>query len=381
MGMSHRERVTRALSHEETDRVPIDFGGSHETGIQTDAYAALLEHLGFEPEELDGWTRGDEATITPSERVLRHFDIDVRGVDARLEAVDARRMVDETTAIDGWGVTWKRADRTAPYMNVRGPLQHLDEPSPSDLDSLPWPAADDPANVRGLRDRLERMCNETDYALVLRLRNVGTFYLAQRLRGFAEYLEDLLVNTAFAEALQERATDMVCAFAGTALGEVGDLIDGVSYGDDQGMQTQALMNPDLYRSIVKPYHARFLETVHSNTDAPVILHSCGAIYSLLGDLIDAGVDVINPVQVNAAGMDPERLKREFGDDICFWGGIDTQRVMPEGSPAEVAEEVRRRIGDLGRGGGYVLTAVHNIRAEVPPENVVAMYETARAGEV
>jgi uroporphyrinogen decarboxylase len=277
---------------------------------------------------------------------------------------------------DGWGVVWKRSDASSPYMNVRGPLQHLDVPSSADLEPLPWPDGDYADSVDGLRPRLQQMRDETDFALVLRLQTAGSFYLGQRLRGFSEYLQDLILNPGFVEELQERATAMVCAFASAVVGEVGDLIDGVSFGDDLGTQTQPMMSPELYRKMQKPYHARFVETIHRHTDAKVILHSCGAIRPLLGDLIDCGVQVINPVQVNAAGMDPGELKRDFGDDLSFWGGIDTQRVLPTGSPEDVVGEVRSRIGDLGRGGGYVLAAVHNIRAEVPPENVVAMYDTA-----
>lgn len=376
MATTHRERVRRALNHEATDRTPVDFGGSHETGIQADAYARLLKHLGLAPELPQDWRSGDEATVTPSETVLKRFDIDVRGVDARIQAVDSRRQVDSLTAVDGWGVVWQRASVTSPYINVRGPLQALDSPSVSDIGALPWEAADRGRDIEGLRERLERFRSETDFALVVRLRNCGTLYLAQRLRGFAEYLEDLLINRAFAEALQERATGMVCAFAEAVLVEVGDLVDGVSFGDDLGMQTQTLLSPKLYRQMIKPYHARFVGTIHRHTDAKVILHSCGAIRPLLGDLIDCGVDVINPVQVSAEGMDPTELKRNYGKNLSFWGGIDTQRVLPFGSPAEVADEVRRRMADLGQNGGYVLTAVHNIRAEVPPENIVAMYDTA-----
>lgn len=377
MGITHRERVRMALNHEETDRVPLDFGGSHETGIQADVYARLLEILGFEPENPAGRDGGTEATVVPSEKVLRHFDIDVRGVEAKIGSVDARRMIDEHTAMDGWGVTWSRADAASPYINIKGPLQQLDDPTIADVESLPWPVADDPQNIAGLRDQLEKLRAETDYALVIRLRNVGVLYLGQRVRGFAEFLTDLLTGSGFADALLERGTDMACAFARTVLTEVGDLVDGVSFADDLGIQTQPMMSPALYRSGIKPYHKRLVETIHRHTGARVILHSCGAIRPLLGDLIDCGVDVINPVQVNATGMDPAGLKRDFGDDLSFWGGIDTQRVMPNGSPAEVADEVRRRIGDLGRGGGYTLAAVHNIRADVPAENVVAMYETAR----
>jgi uroporphyrinogen decarboxylase len=373
---THRDRVLAALNHEETDRTPVDFGGSHETGIQADAYAALLECLGFEPEDADKREDGEEATIIPSERVQARFDTDVRGVSVMIEAVDGRKMIAENTAQDGWGVIWKRSDPASPYINVKGPLQDLIDPTPEDVERLPWPDATAPAITAGLRAQFQKMRDETDYALVVRLRNVGGLYLAQRFRGFGEYLEDLLMYPAFAQALQERCADMVCKFSESVLKEVGDLVDTVSWADDLGMQTQPLMRPALYRSAIKPYHRQLVETIHANTDAKVTLHSCGSINSILGDLIDCGVNVINPVQVNATHMNAADLKREFGKALCFWGGIDTQQVMPFGSPDDVVREVRAKRGDLGAGGGWVVAAVHNIRAEVPPENVIAMYDTA-----
>jgi len=381
MGITHRERVCTALSHRETDRVPLDFGGSHDTGINIHAYRALVRHLGLDEEEPAAWKSGATEVVTPGETVLRHFDIDVRGEEAHIRDVDSATMLDENTFRNGWGIISRRANATAPFMIVRGPLQHLDDPKPSDVDSLPWPEGDDVADVAGLRGRYERLRNETDYALVVKLRNIGAFNLAQRLRGFTEFLEDLIVNPAFAEALHERLTDLFCRFAAQVMGEVGDLVDGVSFADDLGIQTQPLLGPDLYRSAVEAHHARLVATIHASTDARVIMHSCGSIRALLGDLIECGVDVINPVQVNAADMDTKELKREFGKDLCFWGGIDTQKVLPYGSPADVAGEVRRRIADLAPGGGYVLTAVHNIQKEVPPENIAAMYETALAAPV
>jgi uroporphyrinogen decarboxylase len=196
------------------------------------------------------------------------------------------------------------------------------------------------------------------------------------MRGFTEILEDLLIHRTFVEALLQRTTDVICGIADAVLAEVGDLIDAITIADDLGFQTQPYMAPDLYRSLVKPHHARVADSIHRGTDAKFVLHSDGSIYSLIPDLIEAGVDVINPVQVSATGMDPENLKREFGEDLCFWGAIDTHRLLPFGSPSEVAEGVRRTIATLGAGGGYVLTSVHNIVAGVPPENVVAMFDTA-----
>ena len=375
MSISHRERVLMAMDHKETDRVPVDFGGGPATQIHPDAYSRLLAHLGFEEENLPVSHRGEGQVVAPSERVLERFDVDVRGVYTSEPDSSQRRLVDANSYIDEWGVTWNKSGPAAPYINVLGPLQQLDDPPASAVETIAWPVPDDPGRVRGLREQVQKLRAETDYAIVLNLPN-STFALCQRLRGFTEMFEDLLLNQAFATALEERVTDIICGIAELALGEVGDLVDGVSFGDDMGVQNQSFMSKELYRSMVKPHHARFVDTLHRLTDARVIMHSDGSIYELLPDIIDCGVQVLNPVQVSAGGMGPERLKREFGADLCFWGGVDTQHVLPFGSPSDVEAEVRKRLTDLGRGGGYVLASVHNIQAEVSPENVVAMFDTA-----
>ena len=377
MSLGHRERVIRALNHQETDRVPVDLGGGPATMIHPDAYEALLRHLGFPEEELVEGPAGEGQIVVPSERVLQRFDIDVRGFQLGGTRGAPNVKTGPTSYVDEWGVTWEKSAHTAPYINVHGPFQDLDEPDVKDLEPVRWPVGDDPDRIRGMREAMEHLRRTTDYAIVLNLPN-STFALSQRLRGFSELFEDLLLNQAFATGLQERVTDVICGMATVALRDVGDLIDGVSFADDMGIQTQSYMSRSLYRSMVKPHHARFVATLRALTRARIIMHSDGAIHELLPDLIDVGVEVINPVQVNAEGMDPERLKREFGADLCFWGGVDTQKVLPYGSPADVADEVRRRLTDLGRGGGYVLASVHNIQAEVPPENVVAMFDTALA---
>ena len=275
---------------------------------------------------------------------------------------------------DEWGVEWEKSDVLHPYINVLGPLQHISEPVAADVDSIEWPVPDDPGRIRGLRDKILAVREHTDHAVVLNLPN-STFALTQRVRGFVETLEDLLLHEAFAEAVQEKITDVICGIATLSLNEVGDLIDGVSFGDDMGVQNQSYMSADLYKKMVKPHHARFVEILHKHTDAKVITHSDGSIRELIPDFIDIGIDVINPVQVSATGMEPEDLNRDFGMDLAFWGGIDTQHVLPFGDANDVADAVRSRRNDLGKGGGFVQASVHNLQSEVPPENIVAMFET------
>jgi uroporphyrinogen decarboxylase len=176
--------------------------------------------------------------------------------------------------------------------------------------------------------------------------------------------------------LFDRAVDFFVEVTKRALAETAEFIDIAWFGDDVGGQRGLLLRPELYRRVVKPRHRRIVEAV-KRYGKKVAYHSCGSVYAILPDLIELGIDALNPVQVAAAHMDSARLKREFGRDLVFWGAIDTQRVLSQGTPAEVRDEVRRRLADLAPGGGYILCAVHNIQAEVPPENVAAMYAAAR----
>jgi uroporphyrinogen decarboxylase len=158
---------------------------------------------------------------------------------------------------------------------------------------------------------------------------------------------------------------------------VGDCIDVVVVSDDLGGENGPLISPELYRELVKPAQKKLWQFIKSNTEAYLFLHSCGSIYRFIPDLIEIGVDILNPIQVAAKDMDTRRLKDEFGDKLIFWGGIDTQRILPFGSPEDVESEVKKRIADMAPGGGYVLTAVHNIQAGVSPENICMMYDAAR----
>jgi uroporphyrinogen decarboxylase len=373
--MTHRERFVAALNHEETDGVPLDLGGGPVSQVHQTAYDDLLDLLGLEP--LEDAKEGQRLwqDVVPDERVLQRFDIDLRGMWTGQPDGRPDTLLGPLEYRDEWGVVYRKAHERGEWITDGCPLQHFDEPVPADLDSIEWPDPGDPGRVRGLREKAEQLRSETDLAIVLNLES-GPLGTAQRMRGFTEILEDLLIHKPFVEALFERTTDVICGIAAAVLGEVGDLIDAITIADDLGFQTQPYMAPDLYRSVVKPHHARVGDVIHRGTDAKFVLHSDGAISTLIPDLIEAGVQVINPVQVSAAGMDPVGLKREFGEDLCFWGGIDTHRLLPFGSPSEVAEGVRRTIGTLGAGGGYVLASVHNIVAGVPPENVVAMFDTA-----
>jgi uroporphyrinogen decarboxylase len=372
--MTHRERVLAALDHEETDRVPIDFGSCYATTIYFTAYERLKQYLGLEHATVIGRRLARCATI--DESVLRRFDVDTRFL--ALGAYDGdghSRELDEDGFVDELGAVWRKV-RDGPYLNVGGPF-YGERPTIADLEAYRWPDPDNPGYVRGLRERAKALREESGCAVVLNLPS-GVVHTGQWLRGFDDWLKDLYKNRVFALALMDDFTDWWVRLAENALLVAGDYVDVVNFGDDMGTQESTMFDPKIYRELVKPRQARMIAAIKSSSNAKVLLHSCGAVSTLFDDFIELGVDAITPDQVSARGMAPERLKTEFGERLAFWGGVDTQHVLPFGTADEVRAEVRRLIDILGLGGGFVLNSVHNIQAEVPPENVAAMFDEARS---
>ncbi len=371
--MSHRERVLRALNHQEPDRVPLDLGGTRSTSLVVECYERLNRHLGSaeRPRIFSKWLN----IAHPSEAMLRRFDIDTRSVGQG--APDGWQDTDapDGSYRDEWGVVRTKPAGSLYYDLTRAPL--AGDAEIADLRKYPWPDPHDPGRVRGLGESARRLRQETDYAVVLNMPG-GIVHQAQFLRGFEDWFADLIANPTFFSALMEKLADLWIEMARDELDAVADNMDLCFYGDDMAFQDGPMMSMELYRKMIKPHHRRLFGYIKSRTSAKLVYHTCGSVVHLIPDLIEIGVDALNPVQVSARGMDTRALKREFGKEIGFWGAVDTQRVLPFGSPQEVADEVRRRIGDLAAGGGYVLCAVHNIQADVPPESICAMYDAARA---
>ncbi|MBI3948409.1 MAG: hypothetical protein HY321_21020 [Armatimonadetes bacterium] len=250
--------------------------------------------------------------------------------------------------------------------------------SPEDVRRYPWPDPADPARFAGLRERAQA-ARDTGCAVILGGICAGLTEMSLWLRGFENFFTDLASDRPLAEAMLDLILETKVRYWERALAEVGDLVDIIQEADDLAMQQSLLMSPKVYRELIKPRQAVLF--AHIKKQAPVFtfFHSCGSVVGIIPDLIEVGVDILNPVQVSAAGMDTHALKRDFGRDIVFWGGgVDTQRVLPRGTPREVRDEVRRRLDDLAPGGGFVFNSVHNIQADVPPENILAMWQTVQA---
>jgi uroporphyrinogen decarboxylase len=245
-----------------------------------------------------------------------------------------------------------------------------------DIDDFDWPNPHDPGYSRGLRDKARYLYENTDYAIVAYLL-YNVIHLAQYLRGFEDWFMDFVENPELSARLHEKAADIGIQVAEHFLGAVGEYCQIVLFADDVAGQDGLMIRPESFKEIIRPQWKRMFDFLRNRTDAKLCLHCCGNIYDILDDIVEIGVEVVNPVQVSHPAMDTRRLKQDYGDRLVFWGSIDTQRVLPFGSPEDVEKEVKKRIDDLAPGGGFILAPVHCITSDVSPENIRAMFDTAR----
>ena len=376
--MTSRERLLKAMNHEIPDRVPIDLGGN-QTGIHKNAYRNLLRHLGL-PDEVEIMDAVQQLA-RPSEEVLRRFHVDTRYVAAgpastwkggivRTER-DGRIWHDLT---DEFGVRWSMPDDQPLYMDIT--LHPLASATTKDVRDYPWPKGDDPGRFAGLRERALRLRTETPYAVVAGISGV-VYETCWYMRGLEQWFCDLLTDPEFCAAMLDQTLKFWLDWFRLFLDEAGDVVDVIMIGDDLAGQDGPLFNPKIYRSLVKPRHKRLVEYIRSRTRAKIWYHTCGSCAPYIPDLLDNGIDALNPVQTSARDMDPAELKRRFGRELVFWGGgCDAQRILSRGTPAEVAAAVRRSLAAFMPGGGYVFNSIHNIQGEVRPENIVALFDTA-----
>jgi uroporphyrinogen decarboxylase len=283
----------------------------------------------------------------------------------------AKRLPDGSF-YDEYDILWKKL--AYDYSPAEPPLAGS---TVEDLGKATWPDPYDPKRVEGLREGARKLYEETDYAIVADIMCRGPFELAVKLRGYEQFLVDLYSDPRFAVALLEKITDTIVALWAVYLDAVGDYVQVVCQGDDVGMQTNLFISPEMYRMFIKPCHRSIYDFIHSKTEAKIFMHSCGSIYDIIPDLIEIGVDVLNPVQYGAAKMDRARLKKEFGKELCFWGGgIDVQQVLPNASLEKIDEEVKRTMEIMSPGGGYVFVPTHNIQSDVTPDRLNRVYESA-----
>ena len=371
--MTPRERVLAAINHKTPDRIVTELGSTNCTSIAVKTYNQLKKLLGYQAE--NKLMMEDFQISLVDEPVLEFLGTDTRGVPAH--ECFRKTVISDREFINHFGIRFKMPDNGLYFDMIHHPLQDMTELS--EIKDYVWPDPIAPGAVAGCRERAQKLKAENRYAIVGDIVDSGIFEPAHYLRGFQNFLTDMLDNDEITHYLMEQMLRFQCARQEQYLKEVGEYLDIVFVGDDLAALQSPLMSLSLYRELIKPYQKRYFDFIKSRTNAKLMYHSCGSVSSLIPDLIEIGVDILNPVQVNANKMDTKYLKETFGDRICFCGAIDTSRVMPHGTIDEVRDEVRRRVEDLGPD-GYILTAVHDIQADVPPQNVVAMYRAAKEFE-
>ena len=376
--MKPRERVMLALNHQEADRIPIDLGATIVSSITRSSYIPLKKHLGIPLEEIKMLDYVQQLPYLDN-AVMDRFGVDFRMVQLPAATVPDLAIFEEGdyfAFIDRWGSKLHMPNDGGLYFDwVDFPIK---ETTMEALDQYEWPHPDPHEYNLRLGEQARDIYANTDFALVgSAVIGGGIFEQPARTMGLENFLMALITEPKFADRLMEQITDIYIESCNNYLDEVGKYIQVFTYWDDVNTQDGWMIHPEIYRKMIKPKERRLLEAIKKKTDAKIFFHGCGATFDLIPDLIELGFDILNPVQVSARGMDPKRLKREYGRDIVFWGGgVDTQRVLPFGKPEEVVEEVKRRIDDLAPGGGFVFAAVHNIQAFIHPENIVAAFDTA-----
>ena len=368
--MLGRERALRALHHQVPDRIPLDLGSTNCTTMTKVAYDNLKKYLGIEKETR--FMMENFQIVFIDEEVLQILEIDTRGVHPR--PVFFKKVVDERTYFNEFGIKYHMPEDGLYYDMVEHPLSGK---SVEELKDYEWPDPTRTMDLSGVRERAKNLKESNQYLLVGDMIDTGIFEPCWYLRGFENFLVDLLTDLDFVTTLLEGMYNYQLKRYSLFLQEAGEFLDVVFVGDDLATAENVIMSPQTYRDIIKPYHKEYFKNLKKLApQAQLLYHSCGSIFSFIPDLIEVGVDILNPVQVSAQNMDTKVLKEMFGRELSFWGAIDTTRVLPRGSKEEVKEEVRKRIDDLGPE-GYVLTSVHDIQPDVPPENVVTMFEEAK----
>ncbi len=406
--MTPRQRILAAIAHREADRVPVDLGATPSSGISAIAYNKLTSHLQLDvgPAKIYDVV---QQLAQVDDAVLDHFAIDVidLGRTFNTSAGDWKpiQLSDGSTALhpqwftprreDDGSYTALHADGTPIAMMPAGGtffdqtcFPYVDG-YPDQFDDLdaamgkvlwsalvhsPWDHAGEPDFWQTLRSHAIKLRQTSDRAVMI-VAGCNLFEWGTFLRRMDNFLMDLAAEPDHVQRLLDALMQRHLAMLEKLCAAVGDVVDIIRFGDDLGMDGGPFMSPDTYRKLFKPRHAQLCAYVHKHSQMHTFLHSCGGIRPLLPDLIEAGFEILNPVQTNCTGMEAAQLKRDFGDAVTFWGGgADTRHVLNRKSPREVADHVKQRLDIFSPGGGYVFNTIHNILPEVPPQNIAAMFE-------
>lgn len=379
--MNSRERVVMALNHKEPDQIPFDLASTPVSGISSVAYNNYIKYLGRSEDN----TLFDivQQIINPSEQFLLENGVDTRAVRARGGKGFELVLGEEdgyTYFVDEWGIKWRMPKEGGFYYDMAThPLENAETEEDVDAHDK-FLDVSDSARYEGMKEKAEEIYDQ-GYAVVVNSLSAGMFEMLTWLMGFESSFTNLALEEGAAVRILDKMLDIKMTYWSNVLDAFGDKVTVCQEADDLGTQMSLLISPDMYRRYVKPRHKELFDMIHKKSDAKVFIHSCGAIRDILPDFIESGVDIVNPVQFNASNMDAAELKKEFGKDLVFWGGgVDTQYALPKGTPQEVEDNVKKMMDILRTDGGFVFNSVHNIQADVPPENLDAYFRTFHANK-
>ncbi len=374
--MNSRERILKTINHKEPDRVPIDIGGSLATTMHRVIYDKLKRTFNLKDSK-DEILELALQSVVLDEKVLKELHGDVVGIYSKPpKGWKMEINPEDNSYIDEWGIKY-RATKGGLYFDIVD--YALKEVTVEKLNKFNWPDPYNEGRFEGLKEKTKFYYKNTDYAL-----NAGCTFGGGILQdgawlvGFENWFSLLALDKNLAGKLMDKLLAFHMGYWDAMLSRIGRYIQVVVLGDDLGTQDNLFISPAIFRELIKPRYKKLIDFIKSKADVKVFIHSDGAIRELIPDLIEVGIDILNPIQVSARGMgDTKALKEEFGEKIVFWGGgCDTQKILPFGKPEDIEIEVERRISDLKPGGGFVFAPVHNIQPEVPIENVLTLYRTA-----
>ncbi len=395
--MNSRERILTSLQHKEPDKIALDLGGMDSTGITGIAYNKFKKYLGIEKGKTQIYDPYQQV-VKVERDILEIIEADVLPILIEPKKWKPSKLPDGSPCeipekwnpvtlkdgsqviLDEMGIIRAKMPKGGYYFeSVNFPLQKINsikeiEDNFQYIESFDYPSYWD-EDYKSLQKRTEYLYENTDYALFGNF-GVHIFAAGQLLRGFEQFMIDLVSNQKIAQCIMENLVNTFIKRFDKYNQHVGKYIQIINVNDDLGMEDRTIISPELYRKMVKPYQKMLYRHIKDNCNAYLFLHTDGSVYELIQDFIEIGVDILNPVQFTCKNMDLKKLKKEFGRDITFWGGgCDTQKILPFGTPEEIKQHVEKCISILAPGGGFVFNQIHNIQPDVPPENIMTMYKT------
>ena len=382
--MNRRDTFAATMNHRKPDRVLVDYG-KHIGSFHKSAYARLQGYLAdvtFDREAscMDSPTRILDRmaqNVVLDEGLCRRFGIDFRWIVPHWVNIQDIELEGEPGYLDMWHTPHKYS-QVGEYFAIAGQPLGQDSLTKADIETFDWPDPDQPAMFEGLAEQARHWLETTDYIIGADGIKVGILQTASQLRGYDKLFTDFALNPDLAHTLLSRLSAIVNEMYRRYMDAIGRYVQVVVITDDQGTQNSLMVSPRMFRTFIKPYLKSQIETIKNTANVKVLMHCDGAIAPIIPDLIEIGVDILNPIQTVVKGLEDTRaLKEKFGDQICFHGAIDVQQFLPNATVEEVRAEVKKRIADLGTNGGFILAPCHNINIDVPPANVVALFDAAK----